>query len=276
MGFKDILVHIDNSNSSTERLMFATRLASAFKAHLIGFDTLYAMDVPPYLEAQFGSDVVARAMRESRQRAAKREQVFREIVDHAGISGEWRLVEGKPLDLLVEHGRYTDLLVIGQGNPYDPEDKGKNLADKLVLESGRPQLVIPYVGVYQPLIDHILLAWNGRREAVRAVHDALPLLKKAKKVTVIAVNPVPGKVHGPVPGADISLHLSRHGVNAEAGHMVRTELSFADALLSRAADDGAGMIVMGAYGHSRLRETVLGGATREILQHMTVPIFLSH
>jgi len=276
MGFKDILVHIDNSDSSTARLKFATRLAAAFKANLIGFDTLYALDVPPYLEAQFGSNVVSRVMGESRQRAALREQAFLDVVRKADVNGEWRLVEGDPLDLLVQHGRYTDLLVIGQGNPDDPRDKGKNLADKLVLESGRPQLVIPYVGVYQPLIDHILLAWNGRREAVRAVHDAMPLLKKAKKVTVIAMNPVPGKTHGPIPGADISLHLSRHGVNAEAGHMIRNELSFADALLSRAADDGAGMLVMGAYGHSRLRETVMGGATREILKHMTVPVFMSH
>ncbi|HED14356.1 MAG TPA: universal stress protein [Gammaproteobacteria bacterium] len=276
MGFKDILVHIDNSKSSAARLKFSTRLAAAFEANLIGFDTLYALDVPSYLEAQFGSDIVSKVMQESRQRAAKREQAFLEVTRRAGVRGEWRLVEGKPLDLLVQHGRYTDLLVVGQGNPHDPYDKGKNLADRLVLESGRPQLVIPYVGVYQPLIDHILLAWNGRREAVRTVHDALPLLKRAKKVTVIAMNPAAGKKHGPIPGADISLHLSRHGVNAEAGHMVRNELSFADALLSRAADDGAGMLVMGAYGHSRLRETVLGGATREILQHMTIPVFMSH
>jgi nucleotide-binding universal stress UspA family protein len=124
---------------------------------------------------------------------------------------------------------------------------------------------------------NVLVAWNGSREATRAVNDALPILERAEKVTVLAVNPRKGGGdHGDIPSADIALHLARHGVKAEASQTVSNELEVGDTILSRLADFGSDLVVMGAYGHSRMRELLMGGVTRELLQHMTVPVLLSH
>ena len=122
-----------------------------------------------------------------------------------------------------------------------------------------------------------MVAWDASRLATRAVNDALPILRKASKVHLLAINPEGGREgHGDVPGADIGLHLARHGVKAEASSIHAEDLEAGDALLSRAADFGADLIVMGAYGHSRWRELVLGGVTRHLLNHMTAPVFMSH
>ena len=122
-----------------------------------------------------------------------------------------------------------------------------------------------------------MLAWDAGREAARAVSDAMPFLERAEQVTVMAVNPSSGEGdHGEEPGADIALHLARHGVKAEVHQTESPDISVGDELLSRIADDGSDMLVMGAYGHTRLRELVLGGVTRSILEQMTVPVLMSH
>jgi nucleotide-binding universal stress UspA family protein len=120
----------------------------------------------------------------------------------------------------------------------------------------------------------VLVAWNGSREAARAAHDALPLLQQADQVHVLAINP--GADAGDIPTAEISQHLARHNVRVEASQLVAKDLDVGDVLLSRAADLGSDLIVMGAYGHTRLRETILGGATKHLLAHMTVPVLMSH
>ncbi len=145
------------------------------------------------------------------------------------------------------------------------------------MTSGRPVLVVPYIGPGKSVATHVLVGWNASREATRAVNDAIPLLQRAKKVTVLAVDPEGGtEGHGEVPSADISLHLARHGIKVEAAQTVTGDIDVGDALLSRASDLGADLIVVGAYGHSRMREFILGGVTRHLLQHMTVPILISH
>jgi nucleotide-binding universal stress UspA family protein len=147
----------------------------------------------------------------------------------------------------------------------------------VLLASGRPLLAVPYAGQFERVGDRVLVAWNASREATRAVNDALPLLRGATIVTVLAVNPKHGiEGHGDVPAADIVLHLARHGVKAEAAHTIANDISEGDALLSYAADLGADLIVAGGYGHSRARETVFGGVTRTLLEEMTVPMLLSH
>jgi nucleotide-binding universal stress UspA family protein len=137
--------------------------------------------------------------------------------------------------------------------------------------------VIPFAGDFPVIGEHVLVAWNASREATRAVADALPLLSRARAVTVLAINPRHGiGGHGDVPAADIALHLARHGVRAEAAHTIATDIPDAEALLSYAADIGADLIVAGGYGHSRARELVFGGVTRSLLKEMTVPVLLSH
>ncbi len=137
--------------------------------------------------------------------------------------------------------------------------------------------MVPYIGARQEMGRNVLVAWNGSREATRAVNDALPILERADKVTVLAVNPGKnGNDHGDIPSADIALHLARHGVKAEASQTVSDELEVGSIILSRISDLGADLVVMGAYGHSRMRELMMGGVTRDLLRHMTVPVLMSH
>jgi nucleotide-binding universal stress UspA family protein len=189
------------------------------------------------------------------------------------------VVEGDTVGLVALHARYADLTLLGQPNS-DEAFKGASADAVLVnvmLSSGRPVLAVPYAGKFEQVGERVLVAWNASRESTRAVNDALPLLRDAKSVTVLAVNPKRGiEGHGEVPAADICLHLARHGVKAEAAHTIAKDISEGDALLSYAADLGTDLIVCGGYGHSRAREMVFGGVTRTLLQEMTVPMLLSH
>jgi nucleotide-binding universal stress UspA family protein len=176
------------------------------------------------------------------------------------------------------HGRYADLVVAGQRDPEGEDLNGnEEMPDRLILSLGRPVLVVPAYGRFPVIGDRVLVAWDGSRLATRAVNDAIPLLTGAKSVAVVAINPEGGdEGHGQIPSADICLHLARHGVRAEAQHLFADDVDAGDMLLSQAAEQGIDMIVMGAYGHARWRELVLGGMTRHVLRHMTVPVFMSH
>ena len=150
------------------------------------------------------------------------------------------------------------------------------------MRCGRPVLVVPYIGAVmrgaEPVIGRrIMVAWDAGREAARAVSDALPLLQQAERVDLIVVNAVKGAHrHGPEPGADIAQHLARHDVHVQVDHLQVHDLSPADTLLSLLSDRDSDLLVMGAYAHSRMREIVLGGVTRNMLEHMTVPVLMSH
>jgi nucleotide-binding universal stress UspA family protein len=285
MMFKDILVHLDDGPRSDMRLQVAIDLARLQEAHLTGIavidipgsDMFYGAGMP------FGAGGMVQMVNSLRASAAARADAagvkFRDTLRREGLVGEWRLVEGDTVAILPLHARYADLTILGQPNDDEPF-RGPTADAVLVnvmLSSGRPVLAVPYAGAFSHVGDHVLIAWNASREATRAVNDALPLLRKAKKVTVLAVNPKRGiEGHGEVPAADIALHLARHDVKAEAAHTIANDISEGDALLSYAADLGIDLIVMGGYGHSRAREMVFGGVTRTLLQEMTVPMFLSH
>jgi nucleotide-binding universal stress UspA family protein len=189
-------------------------------------------------------------------------------------------VEGVPLAVISLHGRYADIVVVGQKDPGGEEGVyNRGLPDELILSLGRPVLVIPHSGEFPAIGERIIVAWDASRLAARAVNDALAFLEVAKEVTVLAVNPKTGegeRGHGDIPSADICLHLARHGVRAEAQQMQAEELGVGQVLLSRAIDKGADLMVCGAYGHARWREIVLGGVTRHLLAHMTIPVLMSH
>ena len=195
---------------------------------------------------------------------------FDKAVKQYGVAGEWRCVDGFAEDVVVTHARYADLTVVGQA---DPDRGSTSLAGDVTLRAGRPVLVVPYTGTLDTLCERPLIAWNASREATRALTDALPLLTRAKEVTVLSINPEDTE-H--LPGAEISTFLARHGVKAGARQEVAKGISDGDRLLSRAAEFGADIIVMGAYGHSRVAEFVFGGTARDLLQHSSVPLFLSH
>jgi nucleotide-binding universal stress UspA family protein len=276
MSIKDILLQVDNRKSFDARMKYAASLAREFGAHITGLYLMSNWTVPAYVEGQIPVDVLEQQAKRAGLAAIEAEQQFESHVKSQGLLAEWRVAEGNPLDQLVLNARYVDLVIVGQPEKDVPEILELTYADSVALESGRPVLVVPSIGVGRFEIDRVLIAWNGSRESVRAVNDALPLLQRAKEVFVLAVNLPKELQDSDVPGADISLHLSRHGVNAQAESISGADISVGDVLLSRCADKSADLIVMGAYGHSRFRELVLGGATHYLLDHMTVPVLFSH
>lgn len=275
MAFKDILVHVDSGRSCERRLKIAAMLAQSQDGHVIALNVRTRPNLPQVIRSQYGAQIdrIRDSMNAEAARAARAS--FDAIQPSYGVTTEWRDIDGRLDDSVALHARYADVTVIGQGD--GGEDGERPLADALILGVGRPVIVVPGVGAFATIGERVLVAWNGSREATRAVHDALPILRKAKLAHVIAVNPEGGMAgHGDIPGADICLHLSRHGVNAVCEHIKSEDLNVGQMLLSRAADESADLIVMGAYGRSRLRELVLGGATRHLLRHMTVPVLMSH
>jgi len=279
MGLKDILVHLDGSQHCRARVEAAASLAARHGARLTGLFVRTTPHVPQFVMSQLGPEVKQAQRRYSEQAAAKVKAVFDDVLKGYDVVSEFRAPEGEMIDALVLHARYCDLVILGQ---YDRKDDDmadeREAADQVILDSGRPVLVIPFAGRYTTIGDTVLVAWNASREATRAISDALPLLQMASMVKVLAINPRHNGVngHGDIPGADISSHLARHGVKAVAEHVVAHDIDVGNMLLSRASDAGADLIVMGAYGRSRLRELVLGGATWHLLNHMTVPVLMGH
>jgi nucleotide-binding universal stress UspA family protein len=282
MTVKDILVFVDDAKACPARLAVATELAQKYDAHLTGLAIVGLPPIPAYVQANLPPDALQLQQRHVRAKADQAKANFDTAVAAAGreIRAEWREAHGDGrTDLVAElHCRYVDLAIIGQPDPDDERPETDFLAESLVFGAGRPLLVVPYIGAAGGTLgQRVIVAWDAGREATRAVNDALPFLEAAKWVEVLVINPAPGLGgHGEEPGADVALHLSRHGVNATAEHLVAEDIDVADAILSRCADQGADLLVMGAYGHSRLREMVLGGVTHHILRHMTVPVLMSH
>lgn len=277
MAIKDILVHVDSTKALSERLGYAISLAEKHNAHLTALYIVPKFPMPAYVDVPIGPGVVEEAMQLMREEADKTHKRVSEISGNTDVTLEWRQEEGDPDRIMTEHGRYADLIIMGQPNPDESGELGFWTTEHVLLNMGRPTLVVPYIGAPSEVGGRILVAWNGSAQAVRAINDAIPVLQKAQYVQVLSVNPRKSDMdEKQVPGADISHHLARHSVNVEAESMEATEASVANLLLSHVSDMSADMIVMGAYGHSRFREIVLGGVTRHLIRHMTVPVFMSH
>jgi len=149
------------------------------------------------------------------------------------------------------------------------------LIEAALFESGRPVVVVPYIQTEGLKLDHVLACWDGSRNAARAIADSMPFLTRGKKVEIVMVASGDGKADE-LPGADLGEHLARHDLTVEVKRLVAADVDVSNVILSYAADCAADFIVMGGYGHSRLREFILGGATRGILQSMTVPVLMAH
>jgi nucleotide-binding universal stress UspA family protein len=273
MSYKTILVHVDERPRAKERLELGLQLATDFDAHLVALFALDAARIPSYALAEAGPLLQEIELRRRTEAATAAESEFRQAQRRASANAEWRLSMGGALPALQTSARYADLVLAAQPEPGDM--LAMALAGELVLSAGRPVLFVPYAGRFRSTGKRVLVAWNASREATRAVSDALPLLARAESVEVVAFEPRSGD-HGEAPGADIALYLARHGVKATAARQSAPEIDIGAQILSRAADTGADLIVMGGYGHSRLRELVLGGVTRSMLEAMTVPVLMSH
>ncbi|ASU38842.1 universal stress protein [Herbaspirillum sp. meg3] len=274
MSYKTILVYVDQSRRSAERIKLAAEIAIAHDAHLIG---VAVTGISRFIYPD-GMVFVTSVIDTLRQRAQHSLDQFEETVKKMGVNSyERRVSEDDAQGALALQARYSDLVVVSQMDLSEPDAVDiSDLPEYVMLNSSKPVLVVPYAGKFSDTGSNILVAWDGSMEATHAIANALPMLKRAKKVTLAIFNQSQRfATHGEQPGADIGLYLARHGVKIEIEEE-NTELDVGNALLSLAADKGADLLVMGGYGHSRFREVLLGGVTSLILNTMTLPVLLSH
>jgi nucleotide-binding universal stress UspA family protein len=276
VSYKTILVHVDSGQRAAARVEFALDLARAANAHLVGLHAISVPRIPAYAAVEGGEMVREYQDKAMKDLAARAKATFDRITGPSGHpSVEWRESRSDAAEIVPLHARYADLVVVGQANDADTSGVESDFVDRVLVSAARPVLVVPYAGRFDTVGKRVLIGWNASREATRALTDALPLLARAAEVNVVAFNPQ-GAPHGEVPGADIALFLARHGVKVNVSHERGTDIDAGNLLLSRAADMDVDLLVMGAYGHSRMQELILGGATRTILQSMTIPVLMSH
>jgi len=276
---KDIVLHLSTRVSADASIDYAVSVASAFEAHLTGI--AFALDpfIPPTMG--IGDVVPADWIDEERARAQAAAQAaivrFEEAARRDGIAFQSRQLDASLAGAAETFGELAarhDLSIVRQSEP----EKGpleELIVEAALFESGRPVLVVPYIQKGALTLDRVLVAWNGSPNAARAIGDAMPFLRRAKAVEVVIVLGEAGRPDE-IPGADIGEHLARHGLKVEVERLTAIKGDVTDTILSHAADVAADFLVMGGYGHSRLREFVLGGVTRGILRTMTVPVLMSH
>ena len=278
MGFKDILVHVDSTPASAVRLRLGLALARRFGARLSGLHIVPDPDVPLYFKPS-AVERIAEIYRESaRQAAVLAEANFRDATKGIDIVTVWASVQGNMAQQLAERARFADLLLLGQSDTENPPTiSAFSLPEKVVVDAGTPILVVPTQSAFDDIGRHVLVTWDGSREAARAIHDALPLLQTAQRVSLLAVDPNrQGHVHSTANAAEMAAHLARHGVPTEPTEISSAKKSVTDVLLAHVTNVGADLLVMGAYGHPRLLEFVLGGTTQALLERAAVPILMSH
>lgn len=275
MALREILVVV-NSAAEVGRLVApAAALAAAGGTRLTG---LFASGYP--VTAAYGDvtgwmELVEAFLEAQRTEATNAEAAFRRELSMRKLQGDWIYRESDATDSAVALAALYDLVVMGQPNPDAAPGRALGLRpEDVVLGGGRPVLVVPYAGDFAAFGHRVLVAWNASREAARALHDAMFALERAEHVTVIEVEPLAGMSR--VSAADLADSLSRRGIAASAATETAGDVPIDDLLLSRAADLGADLLVMGAYGHSRMREYVLGGVSRGIFGHMTIPVLMAH
>ena len=222
------------------------------------------------------TDLIELQREENAQAAKAAVEHFEAAARAAGVSATTRLLDGSLAGAAMTFGqlaRRFDIAVVGQAQPERGAAEAVMIEGAL-FESGRPVIIVPYIHSQGLSLERVMACWDGGRTAARAIGDAMPLLVRAKAVELVIVAE-PGK-NDEITGADMSGHLARHGVKVETKRIAKGDIDIGNAILSYAADSGADFLVMGGYGHSRLREFILGGVTRSILASMTLPVLMSH
>ncbi|MET3108450.1 nucleotide-binding universal stress UspA family protein [Oxalobacteraceae bacterium GrIS 2.11] len=277
MSYKTILVHVDDTSRTPTRIKLAAELAIKLEAHLLGIaDTGVSRFIYQDGNINGVDPSLLSHLEYLRERATQNIADFKKQVDGLGVhSFEGDITQDDAFGGIGMRARYCDLVVVGQTNPEESSPAVMDdFPEYMILNSGRPVLVVPYVGTFSQIGRRPLVAWDGSRAATRAITDAIPFLRDADLVHVAIINPK-GDQHGDQPGADLAAYLARHGIRLEVS-VHRTKLDIGNALLSLASDLNSDMIVMGGYGHSRFKEMIMGGATRGILESMTIPVLMSH
>jgi nucleotide-binding universal stress UspA family protein len=274
---KDLVVNLPVGRRPVAAADYAISIAEAFGAHISGIAFAYEPVVAPTVMGGVPSDWIDAQRAESAKAADAAIARFEAASQRAGLSAEHRMLPatvGSAADLFGRIARRFDLSVVGQTEPERPAPE-ELIIESALFESGRPVIVVPYIQKQGLKLDRVLVCWDGSRTATRAIADSLPFLARAKAIDVVIVASGRAK-NDEIPGADIGQHLARHGLKIEVKRIVAADTDVPNTILSYAADSSADFLVMGGYGHSRLREFVLGGATRGILASMTVPALMAH
>jgi len=274
---KDLVVNLTVGTDRDPAAQFAMSIAAEFEAHITGIAFAYDPVITPAVMDGLSAGWVDALRSENRAAAQEAVDRFEAVARREGLSAQHRIIEaalGRAANLFGRIARRFDLAVVSQTDPDRalPDDL---LIEAALFESGRPLVVVPYIQQEDLKLGHVLACWDGSRNAARAIADSLPFLMRGKKVEIVIVAGGDGKADE-LPGADLGEHLARHGLNVEVKRLVAADVDVSNVILSYAADRAADFIVMGGYGHSRLREFILGGATRGILQSMTVPVLMAH
>ena len=279
MTYRSIFVHVDDSVPCAGRLEVATRVARAYPARLLGAYLVPSANVMPFASVMLPEEVVQRRLQENSDLQHDAEARFRGAAAQAGVTSvDWHAPAGNPLEAAILHARYADLAVVGQPSRDEPNVAfATELANAVIMGSGRPVLFVPYTGQFKTVGERIMIAWKDSRESARAVADALPLLKDAKKVFAVAITPdAEDSLQDLLADKHVASFLRRHEVDAIVRRIAAPDIAAGELLLSQAADFGADLIVMGAYSRPRITELIWGGVTRVMLSSMTVPVLMSH
>jgi nucleotide-binding universal stress UspA family protein len=274
---KDIVVNLTVGQDGGPAGDYAVSVASAFNAHLTGIAFVYDPIVPVSGTGYIPAEVIESQQADNEAAAKAAIDRFAAATDRAGLSAEPLTLTASLAGAGDQFGRIArrfDLAIVGQAEPKTGT-VDEIIAETALFESGRPVIMVPYIQKTPLKLDNVMVCWDGSRQAARAIADAAPLLAKAGRVEIVIITNERGK-QDEIEGADMGQHLARHGLKIDVHRIAGGNIDVADALLSHAADSSADFMVMGGYGHSRLREFVLGGVTHSIFRSMTVPTLLSH
>ena len=274
---KDIVVNLSVSKDGGAAGDYAVSVASAFAAHLTGIAFVFDPIVPVSGTGYIPAEVIETQQADNEAAAKAAIDRFAAATDRAGLSAEPLTLTASLAGAGDQFGRIArrfDLAIVGQAEP-ETSSVDEIIAETTLFESGRPMIMVPYIQKAPLKLDNVMVCWDGSRQAARAIADAMPLLVKAGRVEIVIITNERGK-EDEIEGADMGQHLARHGLKVDVHRIAGGNIDVADALLSHAADSGADFMVMGGYGHSRLREFVLGGVTHSIFRSMTMPALMSH
>ncbi len=274
---KDIVVNLSVGERASPATDYAVSVAAAFDAHLAGIAFLYDPIVPVSGAGYIPAEVIETQERDNAAATKAAIDRFVAASARAGVAAEALTLKASFAGVGDQFGRIArrfDLAIVGQAEPEKSAVEGM-IVEAALFESGRPVIVVPYIQKAPLQLKRVMVTWDGGRASARAIADAMPLLERAERVEVVIVANERGK-QDEIAGADMARHLARHGLNVEVKRTIAGDIDVADVILSHAADASTDFIVMGGYGHSRLREFVLGGVTRGILRSMTAPVLMSH
>jgi nucleotide-binding universal stress UspA family protein len=274
---KDIVVNLTGGAPQDFAADYALSLAQLFEAHIAGMGFVYEPVIPGSLMGGIPSDLIEAQREENQTAARKAASRFEAAAQAAGLSAEVRIVDASvagAADLFGRAARRFDLAVVGQARPAEGASE-ELLIEGALFESGRPVVVVPFLQTKGVTLDRVLVCWDGSRPATRAIADAMPFLRRAKAIDIVAVSGERGK-GGELVGTNMARHLARHGLEVTLKRVTSGTTDVPAAIRAQAEENGADFMVMGGYGHSRLREFILGGVTRTILTSSTIPVLMSH